>query len=144
MLITLNILQYRACGIFIIPSTVILPLLCHYLLRWIISSFWTNKITCYDNSEKLYHNLSQCHMLLLGAMILNLFSSSLLYALPLIPFNHNLPLIASSLANTNIIFLTHGINNFSDGLSSFLFSSVPFPIKMEIKWNWIWTPKLCV
>lgn len=129
---TWNILQCRACGILISPSVVMLPLLCHYLLRRIIP-FRTNQITCYDNSQKLYRNLSQCHMLHLAAMILNLFNACLLYSLPLIPFNHNLTLIASSLANTNIIFLTHGINNFSDGLSSFLFSSVPFPIKMEIK-----------
>lgn len=60
------------------------------------------------------------------------FSASTLYAFPLIPFSHNLTLIASSMANTNIIFLTPRINNFCDGLSSFLFSSAPFQLKWKL------------
>lgn len=125
----------KAYDILIIPSPIMIPSLYHYLLRLTITTLRTNEMTCYDNSENLYHKFSQCHMLLFDAMMLSLFNASLLYALSLIPFNQNLTLIASLLANTNIIFLTPGINNFSDSLSSFLFSSVPFPIKMEIKWN---------
>jgi hypothetical protein len=71
-------------------------------------------------------------MLLLSGTILYLFSASILCALPLIPFNHNLILIASSLANINIIFLTPRINNFSDGLSSLLFSSARFQLKWKL------------
>lgn len=60
------------------------------------------------------------------------FTTFTLYALLLIPFNHNLTLIASSLENTNIIFLTPGINNFCDGLSFFFVSPVHL---FQLKWK---------